>query len=94
MTENTQVKRAPLTTYVTRENVEFLLGCCETKAYKFLREVNAYAVKQGKLGYGSGKANKYLFSELSGIPMSIIDDVIESQTPTKSKRGRKKKVVG
>lgn len=68
---------AAMTTYVTVIDVEKLLGCKENKAYQTIREVNSAARKNGQFAYGQGKASKYLFSEKYGIPMEVVNAVIE-----------------
>lgn len=67
---------AAMTTYVTAADIGLLLGCKRSKAYKTLEEVNTTAVDLGKHKYTHGKASKYLFSELYGIPLEVIDAVI------------------
>lgn len=64
-------------TYITAMDVMELLGCRENKAYQAIREVNMYAKSQGKFAYGQGKANKYMFAEKYGIPIEIVNSVIE-----------------
>lgn len=73
-----------MTTYVTVTDVMELLGCKENKAYQSIRKVNLEAQKSGQLMYGRGKANKYLFSEKFGIPIDIVNAVIENN---KAKEG-------
>lgn len=68
---------ASMTTYVTSADVMKLLGCKDNKAYKAIRDVNKMATEAGKLAYGSGKANKYLFAEKFGIPIEVVNAVIE-----------------
>jgi len=64
-------------TYVTAADVMKLLGCKENKAYQSIRNINKMAENIGKMPYGSGKANKYMFSEQYGIPMDVINEVID-----------------
>ena len=68
---------AAMTTYVTAADVMKLLGCKENKAYQTIREVNAIAREDGKFPYGRGKANKYLFAEKCGIPVEVVNAVID-----------------
>lgn len=68
---------AALTTYVTAADVMKLLGCKENKAYQTIREVNQTAKKDGQFAYGKGKASKYIFSEKFGIPIDVVNAIIE-----------------
>lgn len=68
---------AAMTTYVTAADVMKLLGCKENKAYKAIREVNRAAEDVGQFAYGQGKASKYIFAEKYGIPMEVVNAVIE-----------------
>jgi hypothetical protein len=54
-----------------------LLGCKNNKAYAVIRDVNKFAAEKGQFSYGSGKANKYLFAEKFGIPIDVVDTIIE-----------------
>lgn len=69
---------AAIVTYVTVTDAMKLLGCKENKAYQSIREVNLEAKKNGQLMYGKGKANKYLFAEKFGIPIDVVNAVIEN----------------
>lgn len=62
--------------FVTWEDVTELLGCRKSKAYNVIHEVNECARKKGNRPFPSGKANKYLFSEIYGIPIEEVDGVI------------------
>lgn len=64
-------------TYITASDVSVLIGCKHTKAYKILRSVNETAVAKGYMPFGQGKANKYIFSEMYGIPIEDVDAAIE-----------------
>lgn len=68
---------ATLTTYITVTDVMNLLGCKENKAYQTIREVNKAAREDGQFAYGQGKASKYIFAEKFGIPMDVVNAVIE-----------------
>jgi len=70
------VLREVLPTYVAVEDVKELLGCQNNKAYTVIREINRLAVNSGLFAYGQGKASKYIFSDKFGIPMDIVDAVI------------------
>lgn len=74
---------ASITTYVTVNDVVCLLGCGDSKAYQAIKEVNRAATEEGKLSYGQGKANKYLFAEKFGIPLDVVDAVIEQENSKK-----------
>ncbi len=69
------VKRAPRI-FITYEDVETLLGCGKSKAYDIVRQVNECAKKKGNHPFPSGKANKYLFSDIYDIPIEEVDRVI------------------
>lgn len=64
-------------TYVTSMDVMYLLGCKENKSYEVIRELNKTAKEREMLPYGRGKASKYIFSEKFGIPIDVVDAVIE-----------------
>ena len=49
----------------------------ESKAYKIIRAVNVTAEKNGQFAYGQGKASKYIFAEKFGIPMDVVNAIIE-----------------
>jgi hypothetical protein len=68
---------ATMTTYITAVDVMKLLGCKENKAYQTIRIVNKIAEEQGHLAYGQGKASKYIFAERYGIPMDVVNAVID-----------------
>ena len=69
---------AALTTYITAADVMKLLGCKQNKAYQAIREVNKAARESGQFAYGQGKASKYIFAEKFGIPMDVVNAVIEN----------------
>lgn len=64
--------------FVTQEDVAVLLGCGKSKAYNIVREVNKSAKKKGNHPFPAGKANKYLFSDIYGIPIEEVDKVINT----------------
>lgn len=70
---------AAKTAYVTPSDVEQLLGCSQSRAYKAIRDVNSYAKKNGLFVFPQGRANKYTFSEKFGIPIEIINSVINKE---------------
>lgn len=63
--------------YITASDVSVLIGCKHTKAYKIIKAVNDTAVAKGYQPFGQGKANKYIFSEMYGIPIKDVDAAIE-----------------
>lgn len=68
---------AATTTYITVADVMKLLGCKENKAYQTIREVNRAAKQNGQFAYGQGKASKYIFAEKFGIPLEVVNEVID-----------------
>lgn len=73
------VRKASTVPFVTCGDIKLLLGCKENKAYEVIRKTNQHAKAKGKYAFPQGKANKYIFSELYGIPVDIIDRVIEGE---------------
>ena len=71
------VLEAAMITYITVADVMKLLGCKENKAYQTIREVNDAAEADGQFAYGQGKASKYIFAKKFGIPMEVVNAVIE-----------------
>jgi hypothetical protein len=65
--------------YVTQEDVAVLFGCGKSKAYQIVREVNQCAKESGCRSLPSGRANKYLFSDIYGIPIEEVNSVISGQ---------------
>lgn len=78
---------ATMTTYVTASDVMKLLGCKENKAYQTIREVNRSALENGQFAYGQGKASKYIFAEKFGIPMEVVNAVIEKNKEQEAAHG-------
>lgn len=62
--------------FVTQGDVAALLGCGKSKAYDIVRDVNKSAKEKGLHPFTAGKANKYLFSDIFGIPIEDVDRVI------------------
>ncbi len=62
--------------FVTQEDVMALFECGKSKAYDIIRDVNKRAKEKGQCPFVTGKASKYLFSELYGIPIEEVDSVI------------------
>jgi len=71
------VKEAPKL-YVTCKDVEVMLGCAKSKAYNIVRDTNAYAKSKGMRPFVGGKANKYIFADLYGIPIEDVEKVISN----------------
>lgn len=64
--------------FVTQEDVAVLFGCGKSMAYKIVREVNASYKKKGYRALPAGKANKYFFADIYGIPIEEVDRVINA----------------
>ncbi len=79
LTEAPGVVQKSTRIFVTHEDVATLLGCGKSKAYDIVREVNRQARKKGNHPFPSGKANKYLFSDIFNIPMDEVDKVINGE---------------
>lgn len=77
------VLKASITTYITAADVMRLLGCRQNKAYETIRKINQEAKLNGKFAYGQGKASKYIFAEKFGIPLEVINTVIEENAERK-----------
>lgn len=65
-------------TYITAADVMELIGCKDNKAYEIIRGINKAAIEKGMFAYGQGKASKYIFAQKFGIPMEVINSVINS----------------
>lgn len=65
--------------FVTADDVIALFGCGRSKAYNIVREVNQYAKQKCGYPMQSGKANKYLFSEMFFVPLEEIDRTIRER---------------
>lgn len=65
--------------FVTQEDVMTLFDCGKSKAYSIIRDVNKHAKERGQCPFMTGKASKYLFSELYGIPIEEVDSVINGE---------------
>ncbi len=68
---------AAMTTYITAVDVMKLLGCKENKAYQTIRNINDIAKEKGQFAYSQGKASKYIFAEKFGIPIEVVNAVID-----------------
>jgi DNA polymerase/3'-5' exonuclease PolX len=73
------VVKKSLRIYVTQEDVAILFGCGKSKAYQIVREVNECAKKRGNCPLPTGKANKYLFSDIYDIPIDEVNSVISRE---------------
>jgi hypothetical protein len=69
----------PQRLFVTSSDVMKLLGCKSSYAGSAIKDVNSAAKKDGKHAFPAGKANKYLFSEMFGIPLEDIDKVLSEK---------------
>ncbi len=65
-------------TYITATDVMELIGCKDNKAYEIIRGINKEATDKGMFAYVQGKASKYIFAQKFGIPMEVINAVINS----------------
>lgn len=63
--------------YVNTNDVMEILGCKKSYAYKVIKDVNEVARSKQLMPFPDGKANKYLFADVYGIPSEAIDKVIE-----------------
>lgn len=76
--------------FVTQEDVAILMNCKKSKAYDIVRNVNNYAKVKGCSPFPAGKANKYLFAEIYGIPIEDVDRIVsESQEAAYEGKGSK-----
>lgn len=69
---------APARAYVESADVMILLGCRKSKASDYIRMINSKAREDGGMAFPAGKANKYLFSEMSKLPIEDINKVLEA----------------
>ena len=68
----------PTRLYVEIKDVMTIFGCKKSKAGNYIRDINAEAMKQGKVVPPAGKVNKYLFSKLTEIPIEDINAVLRA----------------
>ncbi len=68
----------PTRAYVKSADVMILLGCRKSKASDYIRKINEKTKKEGGMAFPAGKANKYLFSEMSKLPIEDINKVLEA----------------
>jgi len=68
----------PVRAYVESTDVMILLGCRKSKASDYIRKINERIRKEGGMAFPAGKANKYLFSEMSKLPIEDINKVLEA----------------
>lgn len=66
-------------TYVDSKDVMEILGCARSYAYRTIREVNEEAKTRNMMPFPDGKANKYIFAEMFGIPSEAVDEVINGR---------------
>ena len=67
----------PIRVYVEIEDVMVLLGCKKSKAGDYIKIINNKVKEDGGMPFPAGKANKYLFSEMSKLPIEDINKVLE-----------------
>lgn len=65
--------------FIVWEDVAMLFGCGKSTAYNIVRKVNEIAIKKGNQPLQAGKANKYLFADIYGIPLEEVDRVINAK---------------
>ena len=65
--------------FITAKDVEVLMGCKKSKASQIVQKVNKLAKEKGKEPFPSGKANKFLFSDVFSIPMEDVDRVLNKE---------------
>ena len=76
------IKEAPgviglnLRPYVTINDVVTLFRCSKSKASFVIKDVNKKVEDEGGIAFPAGKANKYIFSQMTQIPMEQVDEVI------------------
>lgn len=68
----------PERAYVEIADVMVLLGCKKSKASNYIKEINKKVQTDGGIAFPAGKANKYLFSEMSKLPIEDINKVLEA----------------
>ena len=90
-----------LRSYVNIQDVMKLLGCQAAKASRVIKKINDDIEKSGGIMFPAGKANKYVFSEMTKIPLEDIDNVIRltdgekfEKLSEKSKATARKRKVG
>ena len=70
------VLTAPIRLYVETKDVMVLMGCEKSKASAYIKDINDVAKKNGKIAFPAGKANKYLFSKMTDMPIEDINAVL------------------
>lgn len=70
--------------FITQQDVAAIFGCGKSMAYRIVREVNASARKKGYHTFPAGKASKYLFADIYGIPIEEVDRVIQGRQVVES----------
>ena len=66
----------PTRLYVEIKDVMTIFGCKKSKAGNYIRDINAAAMKQGKVVAPAGKVNTYLFSKMTDLPIEDINAVL------------------
>lgn len=77
LTEAPGVISAPVRAYVEIADVMILFGCKRSKASDYIKQINNKVKADGGIAFPAGKANKYLFSEMSRLPIEDINKVLE-----------------
>ncbi len=70
------VLTAPIRSYVKVKDVMILMGCAKSKASTYIKDINDVAKKNGKMALPAGRANKYLFSKMTDMPIEDINAVL------------------
>ena len=70
------VLAAPIRPYVKVKDVMILMGCEKSKASTYIKDINDTAIKNGKIAFPAGKANKYLLSKMTDTPIEDINAVL------------------
>ncbi len=77
--ENAQgvIKRASRL-YVNYKDIMTIFECSKSMAYNIMKKVNLRAEEKGECTPPAGKANKYTFARLYGIPIEDVDRIINN----------------
>ena len=67
----------PTRIYVSVPDVMMIMGCKKSKASVQIREANNKAEQKGMLPFSQGKANKYIFAEMFGVPIDEVNRVLD-----------------
>ncbi len=64
--------------FITHKDIMTIFECSKSKAYDIVKEVNVCAKENGERPLPAGKANKYTFARLYGIPIEDVDRIINN----------------